>query len=136
MPFFIGYSSTEGRGLGSNTLYDVYLCRQGLFNQFNTPLGSIPGMPWFGSELEDIVFAPNTAANVQRIQADVIRVIKTDPRLEFLDLDLLQPDQFTVQLSVLLNFTPTQTPFQLQLSYQQGITAQEALSSGQDLINS
>lgn len=134
MSFYVGYSSVNGRGLFNNTLYDLNLAVQGLYNQFYTPYGSVVGMSWFGSRIPDFAFKQMTPANLQLIQDDVKRVIATDPRLVFQDLDI-QTSAYSVTVIVMIMFTTNQTPVTLRLNYQNQVAAQDSLNASSNLIS-
>lgn len=80
MPEFRGFTSNGGM----RALYDVELVKQGLMNHFYTPLGSLDHNPAYGSILPLMIFELKNQLNRAEIEADVIRVINSEPRVRYI----------------------------------------------------
>lgn len=73
-------------------LVDTQLVLQDLLNAFSIKKGDKVGQPQYGTTLWTYVFDPNTADLRQQIDAEIRRVIATDPRITLGTLQLFSQE--------------------------------------------
>lgn len=112
---FIGFS-TVGRNIPETQIYDIDLVKRDLQNHFMTSLGERVMKPNFGSIIWDLLFEPFTDSIRQRIIDDVRRVINSDPRVQLIDLDVID-DEYGITLNALLNYSPFNVTEELYVRY-------------------
>lgn len=82
-----GFSSIEPDGLNTK-IFNVELVRQDLLNEFNTRLGERVGRPQYGSIIHDLLFDLSDPRTEALVQADMERIINSDPRVVPLELEV------------------------------------------------
>ena len=101
---FIGFS-TAGRIKPPYTLIDFDLVKVDLLNHFNTRKGERVMLPEFGTVIYDLLMDPLDDMTKDLIREDVIRIIKSDPRVEMVDLIMTELDR-VILLEVELLYLP------------------------------
>ncbi len=101
---FIGFS-TAGRIKPPYTLIDFDLVKVDLLNHFNTRKGERVMLPEFGTIIYDLLMDPLDDMTKDLIREDVIRIIKSDPRVEMVDLIMTELDR-VILLEVELLYLP------------------------------
>lgn len=92
--YYRGYSTAGGKKL--TKLYDFELVRQDLMNAFNTRKGERPRSANYGSIIPDMLFEMNTTKNVGIIYAEVERIIKSDPRVGIININIDTEQEYVV----------------------------------------
>jgi phage baseplate assembly protein W len=101
---FIGFS-TAGRIKPPYTLIDFDLVKVDLLNHFNTRKGERVMLPEFGTIIYDLLMDPLDDMTKDLIREDVIRIIKSDPRVEMVDLTVTELEH-VILLEVELLYLP------------------------------
>lgn len=105
MAEFRGFTSNGGMRI----LYDVDLVKQGLTNHFYTPLGSLDHNPAYGSIIPLMIFELKNALNRAEIERDVIRVLSSEPRVQYLSHSVTELEHgYSISVSMkYMNVEPT-----------------------------
>lgn len=115
---FRGYSSI-GTSFLSPVRYDLDLATQDLLNHFNTRKGERVMMPTFGSIIWELLFDPLDEDTKNKINDDVVSIIKNDPRWQLLTVDIDEaPNALNVKIEVL--YLPADEKVQLPLFFDKG----------------
>jgi len=101
---FIGFS-TAGRIKPPYTLIDFDLVKVDLLNHFNTRKGERVMLPEFGTIIYDLLMDPLDDMTKDLIREDAIRIIKSDPRVEMVDLIMTELEH-VILLEVELLYLP------------------------------
>jgi len=101
---FIGFS-TAGRIKPPYTLIDFDLVKVDLLNHFNTRKGERVMLPEFGTVIYDLLMDPLDDMTKDLIREDAIRIIKSDPRVEMVDLIMTELEH-VILLEVELLYLP------------------------------
>ena len=101
---FIGFS-TAGRIKPPYTLIDFDLVKVDLLNHFNTRKGERVMLPEFGTVIYDLLMDPLDDMTKDLLREDVIRIIKSDPRVEMVDLIMTELEH-VILLEVELLYLP------------------------------
>jgi len=101
---FIGFS-TAGRIKPPYTLIDFDLVKVDLLNHFNTRKGERVMLPEFGTIIYDLLMDPLDDMTKDLLREDVIRIIKSDPRVEMVDLIITELEH-VILLEVELLYLP------------------------------
>ncbi len=101
---FIGFS-TAGRIKPPYTLIDFDLVKVDLLNHFNTRKGERVMLPEFGTIIYDLLMDPLDDMTKDLIREDVIRIIKSDPRVEMVNLIITELEH-VILLEVELLYLP------------------------------
>lgn len=88
--YYKGFSTRryEDKG-GSLALYNVDCIQEDLMNELFTIRGERINMPTYGTRIPLLVFEPNDTETEDILREDVTTVIKHDPRVELLALDII-----------------------------------------------
>lgn len=113
---FKGFS-TYGRTRPPFTLTDIELIKQDLLNQFMTVRGSRVMRPEYGSIIHELVYEPLDEVTIEDIRDDVVRIVRSDPRVSLTDINVTESDM-GVSVIVDLLFMPGSVPDQLIATYQ------------------
>jgi phage baseplate assembly protein W len=125
MRTFKGFS-TVNKEYGNFKLYDLELARQDLLNQLYTRKGSRLMSPKFGCIVWDLLFDPLLTEVIEKIRADVIRIVSEDPRWKLINLDISESvDQQTLSVSMVLYYVSTATTIDLIATYQRNISSDQ-----------
>lgn len=86
-----GFSSYEYQRTKNFKLTDIELVKLDLLNHIYTRRGERIMMPSFGTRIPDLTFEPLDDITLDILEEDLIAVLKFDPRVELLELNI-QPD--------------------------------------------
>lgn len=103
-PYFVGFN-TVGQPNPPYSLTNIELVKRDINNQFATPMGSRVMLPEFGTRIYDYLFDPFDEYTKNAIIEDAVRVIQSEPRVELVNIDVLQEDQ-TLSVVMILLFKP------------------------------
>jgi len=120
MAKFKGFS-TIGRAKAPYTISDGELIKRDLLNQFYTRLGERVMRPNFGSIIWDLLMDPSTPDLDRKIQKDIEKIIKSEPRAELIDVKLYILDH-TIRAEIDLRILPVGDPEKLYIEYKREIT--------------
>lgn len=122
---FKGYSTVD-KAWGNFKLYDIDLAKRDLLNEFYTRKGERLMSPQFGSIVWDLLFDPLTDEIIDAIRADCLRIVTKDPRLELLDIDIVD-NEHTIIVSIILRYVPTATETELVAVFNRNLTAEREI---------
>lgn len=122
MRTFKGYSTVD-KTHGNFKLYDIELVKRDLLNEFYTRKGERLMAPEFGSIVWDLLFDPMTQDTTQLIKNDSERIVKRDPRLQYLRTDVSESEH-TITVAIQVRFIPTSTVEELIVVYRRDIAAE------------
>lgn len=102
---YIGWSTQNVTPSSSTTnLYDENLIKQDILNEFMTKQGDRVMLPQFGSVIWNLLFEGMLDQNIQAIEDDAKRIIGNDPRVSYLDMNIIQQDHgITLSINILYN---------------------------------
>jgi phage baseplate assembly protein W len=116
MATYIGYSSI-GSISGSKVLVDKDLALRDLLNHFYTRKGERVMNPEFGSIIWDLVFDPLDEITENAAKNDVKRIIDSDPRWIFEDMQVTKPQEHALKIAVRVYYNDTGTAEELYLDF-------------------
>lgn len=116
MVTYIGYSTLNKKTINT-VLTDKDLALRDLMNHFYTRRGERVMNPEFGSILHDLVFDPLDLRTEALAKDDVERIINSDPRWIFEDLNLTKPQDHQLDIRVRVIYDDTGTAEELYLTY-------------------
>lgn len=122
---FKGYSTVD-KTWGNFKLYDIELAKRDLLNEFYTRKGERLMSPQFGSIVWDLLFDPLTDEIVDAIRADCLRIVTKDPRLDLLNIDIVD-NEHTIIVSIILKYVPTATETELVAVFNRNLTAEREI---------
>lgn len=122
---FKGYSTVD-KTWGNFKLYDIELAKRDLLNEFYTRRGERLMSPQFGSIVWDLLFDPLTDEIVDAIRADCLRIVTKDPRLDLLNIDVVD-NEHTIIVSLILKYVPTATETELVAVFNRNLTAEREI---------
>jgi len=122
---FKGYSTVD-KTWGNFKLYDINLAKRDLLNEFYTRKGERVMSPEFGSIVWDLLFDPLTDETIDTIRADCLRIVTKDPRLDLLDIDIVD-NEHTIIVTIILRYVPTATETELVAVFNRNLTAEREL---------
>lgn len=102
---FVGFSTHEMKGRRGWTTYDLELVKRDLLNHFNTRIGERVMMPKYGTIIWDLLFEPFTNNTKEQVEADVRRVIASEPRVQLVELNA-SAFAHGIRIDVELKYTP------------------------------
>lgn len=88
--YYSGFSSKAFLSQRSFTITNVDVIKQDLLNHIWTIKGERLNMPDFGTRIPTLAFEPNDESTRTILEADIREVIKYDPRVKLIDLQILQ----------------------------------------------
>lgn len=114
-PYFVGFNTVDNPA-PPYSLTNIDLIKRDLLNHFATPLGSRVMLPGFGTRIYEMLFDPFDEYTKNAIIEDAVRVVKSDPRVELVSIDVYQADQ---ALNVVMNllFRPESVTENLFVSF-------------------
>ena len=116
---FQGFS-TKTNQFYPQRLYDIELAKQDLLNEIYTRKGERVMEPEFGSIVWELLFDPIGEQAQQDIKADMIKIVRRDPRWNLEEVQSNQTtDQSSITVQLDLTFVPTTTPVQLLAKFEQ-----------------
>jgi len=116
MVTYIGYSTIDKNTINT-VLTDKDLALRDLMNHFYTRRGERVMNPEFGSILHELVFDPLDARTEMLAEDDVQKIINSDPRWIFEDLNLTKPVDHQLDIRIRLIYDDTGTAEELYLTY-------------------
>ncbi len=122
---FKGYSTVD-KTWGNFKLYDIELAKRDLLNEFYTRKGERVMSPQFGSIVWDLLFDPLTDETIDAIRADCLRIVTKDPRLDLLNIDIVD-NEHTIIVSIILRYIPTATETELVAVFNRNLTAEREI---------
>ena len=122
---FKGYSTVD-KTWGNFKLYDIDLAKRDLLNELYTRKGERLMSPQFGSIVWDLLFDPLTDEIINAIRADCLRIVTKDPRLDLLNLDVVD-NEHTIIVSIILRYVPTATETELVAVFNRNLTAEREI---------
>jgi phage baseplate assembly protein W len=122
---FKGYSTVD-RTWGNFKLYDINLAKRDLLNEFYTRKGERVMSPEFGSIVWDLLFDPLTDETIDTIRTDCLRIVTKDPRLDLLDIDIVD-NEHTIIVTIILRYVPTATETELVAVFNRNLTAEREI---------
>jgi phage baseplate assembly protein W len=122
---FKGYSTVD-KTWGNFKLYDIELAKRDLLNEFYTRKGERVMSPQFGSIVWDLLFDPLTDETIDAIRADCLRIVTKDPRLDLLNIDIVD-NEHTIIVSIILRYVPTATETELVAVFNRNLTAEREI---------
>lgn len=122
---FKGYSTVD-KTWGNFKLYDIELAKRDLLNEFYTRQGERLMSPQFGSIVWDLLFDPLTDETIDAIRADCLRIVTKDPRLDLLNIDIVD-NEHTIIVSIILRYVPTATETELVAVFNRNLTAEREI---------
>ena len=112
---FKGFS-TVGRTHGSFKIYDLELVKQDVLNELYTRKGERLMSPQFGSIVWDLLFDPMVPDVLELIRDDCLRIIRKEPRLELLKVDV-EESEHAVLVRLYVKYVPTATITELLATF-------------------
>jgi len=122
---FKGYSTVD-KTWGNFKLYDIELAKRDLLNEFYTRKGERLMSPQFGSIVWDLLFDPLTDEIIDAIRADCLRIVTKDPRLNLLNIDIVD-NEHTIIVTIILKYVPTATETELVAVFNRNLTAEREI---------
>jgi phage baseplate assembly protein W len=98
-PYFVGFNTVNNPN-PPYSLSNIELIKRDILNHFATPVGERVMMPDFGTRIYEYLFDPFDEYTKNAIIEDAVNVVKSDPRVELVDIDVFQEDQ---ALNVIMN---------------------------------
>lgn len=112
---FKGFSTVE-KTHGSFKSYDLELVKRDVLNELYTRKGERLMSPQFGSIVWDLLFDPLLDEVVELIRDDCLRIIRKEPRLELLKVDV-EEDEHSVLVRLHVRYVPTATVTELLATF-------------------
>lgn len=113
--FYKGFSTVDETNRNNN-VYDFDIVKQDLLNHFNTRQGERVMNPTFGSIIWNVLYEPFTDAIRTAIEADIKRIIESDPRISS-PLIKIAEAEYGLLLEVTLTFTGTSQAETMRLAF-------------------
>jgi len=112
---YIGFS-TIGRREPPYRLVDIELVKQDLMNAFQTKRGERIMRPEFGTLIYDYLMDPFDETTKAAIVEDAITVIRNEPRVQLVAIDVRELD-YVLRVEIQLNFVPQDVVELLYIEY-------------------
>ena len=103
-PYFVGFN-TVGQPSPPYSLTNIELVKRDINNHFATPKGSRVMLPNFGTSIYDYLFDPFDEYTKNIIIEDAVNVVKSDPRVELVSIDVYQ-EEHALNVVLILLFQP------------------------------
>ena len=103
-PYFVGFN-TVGQPAPPYSLTNIELVKRDINNHFATPKGSRVMLPNFGTSIYDYLFDPFDEYTKNIIIEDAVNVVKSDPRVELISIDVYQ-EEHALNVVLILLFQP------------------------------
>ena len=113
--FYKGFSTIDETSRTSK-LYDFDVIKQDLMNHFSTRKGERVMNPEFGSIIWNVLFEPFTAEIRQAIEADIKKIIESDPRISSPRIAVSEAE-YGLLLEVNLTYTGTDQSDTIRLAF-------------------
>lgn len=102
---FIGFSTQEMEGKRGWSVTDIQLIKRDLLNHFYTRKGERVMLPTFGTIIWDLLFEPFTDSVKGAIEADVRKVVKSDPRVALQGINV-STSAYGITVAIELKYVP------------------------------
>ena len=112
---FKGFSTVE-KTHGSFKSYDLELVKRDVLNELYTRKGERLMSPQFGSIVWDLLFDPMLDEVIELIRDDCLRIIRKEPRLELLKVDVEEAEH-SVLVRLHVRYVPTATVTELLATF-------------------
>ena len=99
-------------------LTDFELARQDLLNHFQIRKGEKISQPTFGTIIWDVLFEPMTDQVKAAISADVMTIVKYDPRLKMNTINIIEYEH-GIQIELDLTYIPTNQSETMRMTFDQ-----------------
>jgi phage baseplate assembly protein W len=81
--------------IGYNTVTQIEAIKNSLRNLFLIPLGGVPGKPWFGNGLYEILFDPMDQFTEKFIREHIKNQLeKYEPRVQLLNIEVISSPEY------------------------------------------
>ena len=97
--YFVGFNTVDNPN-PPYSLTNIELIKRDILNHFATPMGERVMMPNFGTRIYSYLFDPFDEYTKNAIIEDAVNVVKSDPRVELVNIDVYQEDQ---ALNIIMN---------------------------------
>lgn len=114
-PYFVGFN-TVGQPNPPYSLTNIDIVKRDILNQFSTPMGSRVMLPNFGTNIYNYLFDPFDEYTKGAIIEDAVRVVQSDPRVQFVSIDVYQSEQ-ALTVALVLLFVPESITDNLFVSF-------------------
>ena len=114
-PYFVGFNTVD-QPKPPYSLTDIEIVKRDILNQFMTPIGSRVMLPTFGSNIYSYLFDPFDDYTKNAIISDAVRVVESDPRVQFVDINVTQTDQ-ALSIAISLLYVPQNIQTSLFVSF-------------------
>jgi phage baseplate assembly protein W len=123
--FYKGFSTVSNPTSG-NKLFDFDLVKQDIVNQFNTRKGERVMNPNFGTIIWDILFEPMTQEVRQALNADIVAICNSDPRVTPTQINLTEYNQgYLLEITLVLKGTNLSSTLKLNFNQEIGLQVQQ-----------
>ena len=112
---FRGFSTAD-RVRPPYTLRDLDLVKQDLLNVLYTRKGERAMRPDYGTIIWDLLMNPRDASTEKDIRQDIEKIVRADPRVEMIDMEVFMMDH-VIRVEVSLNYVLLNTEDVLYLEY-------------------
>ena len=112
---FRGFSTAD-RVRPPYTLRDLDLVKQDLLNVLYTRKGERAMRPDYGTIIWDLLMNPRDASTEKDIRQDIEKIVRADPRVEMIDIEVFMMDH-VIRVEVSLNYVLLNTEDVLYLEY-------------------
>jgi phage baseplate assembly protein W len=120
MPIYRGFSTVASQSQKKFVLTDGDLIKQDLLNALKTKRGSRLMQPNFGCVAWEKLFQTITASDAQDISDNIISIVKNDPRISLVSIDV-NPTGNNITVTLVIKFTATNQIEQLIIVYDQNM---------------
>lgn len=114
-PYFVGFNTVDQPN-PPYTLTDIDIVKRDILNQFATPMGTRLMLPGFGSNIYSYLFDPFDDYTKNAIIQDAVRVVESDPRVQFVNIAVSQTDQ-ALTINLILLYVPQALQTSLFVSF-------------------
>lgn len=114
-PYFVGFN-TVNNPAPPYSLSNIELVKRDILNHFATPLGARVMLPNFGTRIYDYLFDPFDEYTKNAIIEDAVNVVKSDPRVDLVNIEVFQEDQ-ALNIIMSLLFKPESITDNLFVSF-------------------
>lgn len=97
--YFVGFNTVNNPN-PPYSLTNIELIKRDILNHFATPMGSRVMMPDFGTRIYEYLFDPFDEYTKNAIIEDATNVVRSDPRVDLIDIIVTQQDQ---ALNIVMN---------------------------------
>ena len=126
MAFYRGFSTVNELSQKKFVLTDYELVKQDLLNSFNTRKGSRVMQPQQGCIVWEVIYEPLTEDVKQAMLENLIFIIGQDPRLQLVDITLIdQADTNSITVELAVNTVAGDQTEVMRVLFDEGGTASE-----------